>query len=146
LRDADIRDLAAMDDQQHYQNALKNILQPRVVGTKGWQNVQNFIIDELKSMDFDVELDSFIDNTPLFGNLNFVNVIGKLNPKADKFLVLSAHYDSKHFPDGKFVGATGNENLRVIDKRSLSVKFFTEKFLITITSLRFQSKSNNNFL
>lgn len=58
-------------------------------------------------MDMTVELDSFEDDTPLFGRLNFVNIIGKLNPSADRFLVLSAHYDSKYFPNGEFLGATG---------------------------------------
>lgn len=113
MKDADIRDLSAMDDQEHFQNALKNILVPRVVGTDGWKNVQNFIINELKSFDMEVELDSFDDNTP-FGKKNFVNIIGKLNPTADKFLVLSAHYDSKYFPNGKFVGATGKDNILIL--------------------------------
>lgn len=106
LKDADVRDLAALDDQEHFNNALQNLLVPRVVGSQGWKNVQKFIIDELTSMDMEVELDSFNDNTP-FGKLNFVNIIGKLNPTADKFLVLSAHYDSKHFPNQEFIGATG---------------------------------------
>lgn len=55
-----------------------------------------------------VELDSFNDNAPIFGKLNFVNIIGKLNPKADRFLVLSAHYDSKYFRDFDFLAATGS--------------------------------------
>lgn len=97
-----------MDDQEHFMNALNQLLVPRVVGTPGWKNVQNFIIDEMKSMDMTVELDSFSDNTP-FGKANFVNIIGKLNENADKFLVLSAHYDSKYFASGNFVGATGEK-------------------------------------
>jgi glutaminyl-peptide cyclotransferase len=95
-----------MDDQNHLTNALRNLLVPRVVGTDGWRNVQKFIIDEMKSMGMEVELDSFEDNTPIFGKLNFVNIVGKLNPTADRFLVLSAHYDSKYFPEGDFIGAT----------------------------------------
>lgn len=80
---------------------------PRVVGSTGWKNVQNFIVNELKSMDMQVEADSFYDNAPIFGKLNFVNIIGKLNPNADRFLVLSAHYDSKYFKNSEFLGATG---------------------------------------
>lgn len=87
---------------------MRNILVPRVVGSTGWKNVQNFIVSELKSMDMQVELDSFNDNAPIFGKLNFVNIIGKLNPKADRFLVLSAHYDSKYFRDFNFLAATGS--------------------------------------
>jgi len=102
----DIREIAQLDNQQHYQNALRNILVPRVVGTQGWRNVQNFITNELKSMGMQVELDSFQDTTPNLGKLTFVNIIGKLNPKADRFLVLSAHYDSKYYPNGEFLGAT----------------------------------------
>lgn len=112
LNTANIRQLAELDDQNHYNNALRNILVPRVVGSQGWKNVQNFIINELKSFDMEVELDSFMENTPIFGKLNFVNIIGRLNPKADRFLVLSAHYDSKYFQNGNFVGATGEQMLR----------------------------------
>lgn len=107
ISDLEVREVAKLDDQNHYQNALRNILVPRVVGTPGWRNVQNFIINELKAMDVTVELDSFEDTAPIFGKLNFVNIIGKINPKADRFLMLSAHYDSKYFANGNFVGATG---------------------------------------
>lgn len=105
----EIRKVAELDNQTHYQDALRNILVPRVVGTQGWKNVQNFIKNDMESMGMQVELDSFQDKTPNFGKLNFVNIIGKLNPNADRFLVLSAHYDSKYFPNGKFLGATGKK-------------------------------------
>lgn len=103
----EIQQIAQLDDEAHYQNALRNILVPRVVGSQGWKNVQDFIIGELRAMDMTVEVDSFQDQTPIFGKLNFVNIIGKLNPNADRFLVLSAHYDSKYFKNEKFLGATG---------------------------------------
>lgn len=109
-----INEIAKQDDQSHFQNALRNILVPRVVGTQGWKNVQNFIIEELKSLEMTVELDSFMDQTPNFGKLNFVNIIGKLNPNADRFLVLSAHYDSKYFAEGEFLGATGGSILQFL--------------------------------
>lgn len=101
-----VNEIAKADDQAHFQNALKNILIPRIVGTKGWYKVQNFIVNELESMGVDVEFDSFEDTAPIFGRLNFVNIIGRVNPKADKFLVLSAHYDSKYFKNQEFLGAT----------------------------------------
>jgi glutaminyl-peptide cyclotransferase len=77
---------------------------PRVAGSDGSKNVRNFIVSELESMKMSVELDSFYDNTPIFQQVNFVNIIGKINPDADRFLVLSAHYDSKYFPGSNFVG------------------------------------------
>ena len=61
---------------------------------------------EMESLGMTVELDSFQEETPIFGNMNFVNIIGKVNPTADKFLTLSCHYDSKYFKDQVFVGAT----------------------------------------
>lgn len=99
--------MARLDDQSHFQSALKSIMVPRVVGSDGWKRVQSYLANELESMGLQVELDSFVDNTPIFGRLNFVNVIGRLNPSADKFLVLSAHYDSKYFRNQEFLGATG---------------------------------------
>lgn len=107
ISNQDIREVAELDDQAHYENALSNILVPRVVGSIGWKSVQNFIVGELKAMGMQVEVDSFNDYAPLFGKLNFVNIIGKLNPTADRFLVLSAHYDSKYFRNSDFLGATG---------------------------------------
>lgn len=52
-----------------------------------------------------VELDEFRNRTP-YGDLHFTNIIGRLNPDADKFLTLACHYDSKFFPDFEFVAAT----------------------------------------
>lgn len=121
----DIREIAELDDQAHYENALRNILVPRVVGSTGWKNVQNFIVGELKSMGMQVELDSFNDNAPIFGKLNFVNIIGKLNPKADRFLVLSAHYDSKYFRDFDFLAATGS--LMTLNDATM-LKWFCNRF------------------
>ena len=31
------------------------------------------------------------------GDIEFSNVVGTINPDAEKFLVLAAHYDSKYF-------------------------------------------------
>lgn len=59
---------------------------------------------ELESMGFAVELDAFRNRTP-YGDLEFTNVIGRLNPQADKFLTFACHYDSKLF-DFEFVAAT----------------------------------------
>lgn len=62
------------------------------------------IHSELESMGFAVELDAFRNTTP-YGDLEFTNVVGRLNPQADKFLTFACHYDSKLF-DFEFVAAT----------------------------------------
>lgn len=56
-------------------------------------------------MNVNVELDEFAAVTPIFGNLTFTNVIGKLNPNADSYLTLACHYDSKYFPNEYFEAA-----------------------------------------
>jgi glutaminyl-peptide cyclotransferase len=129
LNQQQANEIAKWDNQSHYMNAQKNILIPRVVGSKGWLQVQNFIVNELESMGVEVEFDSFEDNVPIFGRLNFVNIIGRVNPKADKFLVLSAHYDSKYFQDHDFLGATGEKNTK---KKSFYDCFF---FIIKLSTL-----------
>lgn len=50
-------------------------------------------------------LDEFRNKTP-YGDFQFTNIIGRLNPDADKFLTLACHYDSKYFSDFEFVAAT----------------------------------------
>ncbi|XP_055535040.1 glutaminyl-peptide cyclotransferase-like [Wyeomyia smithii] len=89
----------------HLRQTVKKILKPRVVGTASHDEVRRYIIDQLKQMRFIVELDEFNDKTPHFGRLRFSNIIGKLNPSADKYLTLACHYDSKYFREHAFVGA-----------------------------------------
>lgn len=60
---------------------------------------------ELNAMGMAVELDEFRNQTP-YGELDFTNIVGRLNPEADKFLTLACHYDSKYFADFEFVAAT----------------------------------------
>jgi len=101
-----IKQVAGWDDDEHYKTALQNILVPRVVSSQGWKDAQNFIIQDMESMGMEIETDSFKDTTPIFGQMTFVNIIGRLNPRADRFLTLSCHYDSKYFPGQKFDAAT----------------------------------------
>ena len=65
-----------------------------------------FIIDTLKQYKWDVKVEEFTMQTPL-GPKNFTNVIGTLNPKADRVLAFAAHYDSKILPvvNGKYFTA-----------------------------------------
>lgn len=84
---------------------MSHILIPRVVGTPGHEDVRRYISDELRNMNFHVEFDEFVDKVPILGNLKFTNVIGYLNPHADRYLALACHFDSKYFPDSDtFIG------------------------------------------
>lgn len=88
----------------HFNEVLDKILVPRVVGTPQHKKVGNYIVSQMESLGWTVELDTFKDVTPTFGELEFRNIIAKLNPAADRFLVISCHYDSKHMRENTFVG------------------------------------------
>lgn len=48
----------------------------------------------MKQLNFNVELDEFVDDTPL-GKKSFRNIIGTYDTNAEKRLLLACHYDSK---------------------------------------------------
>lgn len=83
---------------------LDNILIPRVVGTPNHEKVFNYIKNELDNLHWHVAVDEFQQKVPYFGKVTFKNIIATVNPKADRFLVLACHYDSKYFKDAEFVG------------------------------------------
>lgn len=83
---------------------LDNILIPRVVGTPNHHKVFNYIKSQLEDLDWDVEVDEFQQKAPIFGQLTFRNIIGSLNPHAQRYLVLACHYDSKYFENDNFLG------------------------------------------
>uniref|UniRef100_A0A034W9D5 Glutaminyl-peptide cyclotransferase n=1 Tax=Bactrocera dorsalis TaxID=27457 RepID=A0A034W9D5_BACDO len=87
------------DDNQHFNRTLAGIMRPRVVGTNGHKEVENFIKRELNTLGFSTEVDQFSERVPILGNVTFTNIIGVLNPNARDFLALACHYDSKYFQD-----------------------------------------------
>jgi len=96
------------DYESFHRNYLQNILRVRVPGTVGHHEVKMFIINKLKEFGWHVELDEFEQDTVL-KKKKFTNIIGILNPKADRRLALAAHYDSKLVTpkNGRyFLGAT----------------------------------------
>lgn len=74
----------------------------RIPSSEGSKIVQTFIRDYFKdnlTSQWHAEIDSFEEK-----GLNFTNLIYTLGGPADKYIVLSAHYDSKIEPEG-FIGA-----------------------------------------
>ncbi|XP_047517974.1 glutaminyl-peptide cyclotransferase-like isoform X1 [Pieris napi] len=106
LTDDDIKNIAKLSNKQDFREVLDKILIPRVVGTPNHKKVGDYIVDEMKNLGWDVTEDIFPDKTPVFGTLNFRNIIAKLNPNADRYLVLACHYDSKYTREHDFLGAT----------------------------------------
>ncbi|TFK42382.1 hypothetical protein BDQ12DRAFT_676112 [Crucibulum laeve] len=87
---------------------LSKILIPRAPDTDNNTLVRNYIVSTLKALDWHIEEDEFMDDTPV-GKKRFTNVIATKDPEASRRVVLSAHFDSKYFstyPQNQFVGAT----------------------------------------
>lgn len=95
-----------LTDIQDVNNTLNNILIPRVPGSDGHRQVNLFIKNTFHELGWQVDTDSFNDMVPTYGELPFENIIATLNPKAERFLALACHYDSKLMKKVKFVGAT----------------------------------------
>ncbi|XP_067645910.1 glutaminyl-peptide cyclotransferase-like [Eurosta solidaginis] len=89
----------------HFGDAVKNILIPRVVGKDGHTRVRNYISDSLDQMGWSVEYDAFNAKVRILGKVRFQNIIAKLNPKAKRFLVLTCHYDSRYSKSNTLLGA-----------------------------------------
>lgn len=125
LADHKVSRLADLNDQKNFEDVLERILVPRyllcfiavafvieflstsrVVGTESHEGVKDFIVAKLRELSWHVDLDEFEADTPIFKNLLFTNIIATLNPKAERFLVLACHYDSKYFKNEEFLGAT----------------------------------------
>jgi hypothetical protein len=84
---------------------LNFMLQPRVSGTEENKKIQDFIISTFKNLNWHIEEDEFISETPM-GNKTFKNIIATKDPRASKRITFAAHFDSKYFKDFKFVAAT----------------------------------------
>lgn len=75
------------DESSDFRRYLDGILIPRVPGTPGHEQVKNFIINEMKALGWTVTTDKFIARVPApFKKLPFENIIGTLNPNAERFL------------------------------------------------------------
>ena len=59
--------------------------------------VRNYIVNTLKALKWDVQEDTFTDQTP-YGVKTFTNVIATKDPEASRRVIVAAHFDSKFFP------------------------------------------------
>lgn len=94
-----------VQDQSHFKEVLGHILKPRIVGTSGHTEVQDYIKSTLSSFGWTVQTDRFDEKTPI-GVKTFENIVAYSNLNADRYLLIAAHYDSKLFPGKEFLGAT----------------------------------------
>ncbi len=72
---------------------------PRVPNTEAHQQTKQWLVNKLKEFRADVIEQNF-EVTAYTGKLlNSTNIIGQYNPKADKRIILAAHWDSRHIAD-----------------------------------------------
>lgn len=111
---AALTDPAQSLDHRNPDSFVSKILIPRVPGTEGIKKARQHILDVFQKQlgpdefrgrsGWKIEEHHTEDFTP-HGKKPFVNLIFTKNPSASRRLVISAHYDSKWFNTGKFVGA-----------------------------------------
>lgn len=88
-------------DETYFNKTLKEILIPRWPESWGHFDVTEFLAKELEVLGFATKRDEFGDSIP------YTNIIGIVNPNAEKFLMLTCHFDSKYIENlEEFVGAT----------------------------------------
>ncbi|OQR73454.1 glutaminyl-peptide cyclotransferase protein-like [Tropilaelaps mercedesae] len=89
--------------QSDFNQTLDNICVERQPGTEAHAKVRQFIVTELRSLDWTVDELSFSAQTP-HGRKPFTNLVATLDTLACHRLVLACHYDSKVMKN--FVAAT----------------------------------------
>uniref|UniRef100_A0A646QGF7 Glutaminyl-peptide cyclotransferase n=1 Tax=Hemiscolopendra marginata TaxID=943146 RepID=A0A646QGF7_9MYRI len=92
------------ESADEFEKILDSILIPRVPDSQGNRKVQEYITSFLRDLNWDVEVDSFTDSTPL-GKKKFANIIATLDPKAKRHLTFACHFDSKLNREYTFLGA-----------------------------------------
>eukprot|EP00128_Syssomonas_multiformis_P003756 Colp12_sorted_trinity150504_noHs@31285 len=98
--------VASLLDSERLWGNTKSMLVTRVAGSPNHAKVREQIVAHFQGLAWDVELDTFTENTPI-GQKQFTNIIATFDTGASRRLVLAAHYDSKYFPGiNRFVGAT----------------------------------------
>ncbi|KAK1927496.1 hypothetical protein DB88DRAFT_478221 [Papiliotrema laurentii] len=87
---------------------LGKMLIPRASGSQNNTLVQEYISSVFNQLGWHAESTRFTEDTPI-GSVEFTNLIFTFDPGAARKIILSAHFDSKWFPDypaNTFIGAT----------------------------------------
>jgi len=82
----------------------------RYMNTKEHENCKNWLVEKLKSYDFEVIQQNFESQSYLDETLKGTNVIGRYNAEVKERILLCAHYDTRHIADKDTV-----DNVKPID-------------------------------
>jgi hypothetical protein len=95
----------AFDGERAFEHVRRQVeIGPRPAGSAELAHAREYITGELKSYGLNVTLDEFQAATPQ-GEKKMVNVTAELAGDSSEVLMISSHYDTKHFNDFRFVGA-----------------------------------------
>jgi Zn-dependent M28 family amino/carboxypeptidase len=100
-----VEDFSGERAMQHVQKLVE--FGPRPSGSTALRHSAAYIAAELKAAGLNVEEQEFTAPTPN-GPVRFRNIVGKTRAGRGgegKVILLGSHYDTKHLPDIKFVGA-----------------------------------------
>lgn len=77
---------------------------PRPAGSPGLASARRYIVGQLRQSGLTVSEQPFTATTP-DGPIRMVNVIAELPGRRPEIILIGGHYDTKFFPDFRFVGA-----------------------------------------
>ncbi|KAL6442917.1 hypothetical protein ACFW04_002746 [Cataglyphis niger] len=142
LTNKQVATLSDLSNVTHMNEILDNICIVRIVGTPEHMNVRQYIKRSMRDLSWTVETDLFEANTPIFGKLEFENIIAKLNPNAKRYLVLACHFDSKYTRERDFVGATDSAVpcAQMINLATVMTKYLTKQDDISLMFIFFDGE------
>ena len=95
----------AFDGQAAFRHVEKIVrFGPRPSGSEALARTRRYIADELRAAGFRVRQEPFTSTTP-DGPIKMANMIGEIEGRRSDVIVVGGHYDTKHFPNFRFVGA-----------------------------------------
>jgi Zn-dependent M28 family amino/carboxypeptidase len=77
---------------------------PRPSGSPALERTRRYIVEELRKAGVKTSVQSFVAQTPL-GSVPMANVIGEIPGRKSDTILIGGHYDTKHYPAFRFVGA-----------------------------------------
>ncbi|XP_029658819.1 glutaminyl-peptide cyclotransferase-like [Formica exsecta] len=142
LTNKQVATLSDLSNVTHMNEILDNICVVRIVGTPEHISVREYIKRSLRDLGWTIETDLFEANTPIFGKLEFENIIAKLNPNAKRYLALACHFDSKYTREGNFVGATDSAVpcAQLINLATVMTRYLTKQEDISLMFIFFDGE------
>lgn len=96
------------DSSKAFEQVRKQVaFGPHWAGSSAIKEVRSYLISELNSYGLEVKQDKFQAQTPnpKFPKVEMTNLTAVIPGQKEGIIIISSHYDTKWFPDEKFLGA-----------------------------------------